>query len=60
MRPKAAHTSFRQGTPVWVQLRSGQQFRDVFQETKGKTVLLRQHGRVSKRALRAMSIYRAA
>jgi hypothetical protein len=41
-----------------VQLRDGNQFRDVFVESKGRFVALKERGRIEKASLRALSAYR--
>jgi len=54
----SAHTSFQQGQHVWVQLKTGEQFADQFQERRSRHVVLRKRGRVSMGDLRAISIAR--
>lgn len=54
----SAHTSFRKGTPVFVQLKDGNSFKDVFEERKSLWIVLRKHGRVPVASLRAVSIAR--
>jgi hypothetical protein len=54
----AAHTSFQQGQHVYVQLRSGEGFRDQFIEKRSTHIVLKSRGRVRIRDVRAVSIDR--
>lgn len=54
----SAHTSFRQGQPVFVQLKSGEQFTDKFQERRSTHIVLRKRGKIAMTDLRAVSIAR--
>jgi hypothetical protein len=54
----AAHTSFKRGQPIYVQLKSGEQFRDKFLERRSAFVILMEHGKVANDKLRAISIDR--
>ena len=52
------HSEFRKGASVFVQLKDGQAFRDNYEEVKGRFVIFRKKGKVSKEILRAISYYR--
>lgn len=54
----SAHTSFRQGQPVFVQTKDGERKRDVFVERRSGFVVLRHSGRLAKSKIRAMSVAR--
>lgn len=54
----APHTSFRQGQPVFVQLKDGSSFTDVFVEKRSQFIVLRKAGRVRIESIRAVSIAR--
>lgn len=58
MKPKATHTSFRQGQKVFVKLRSGEQFTDKFQERKGRYIHLQERGKIENERLASVTIYR--
>ena len=58
MKPRATHTEFRKGTPVFVRMRDGSQITDVFQEKKSGAVILKDKGRVRLSAVQSISINR--
>lgn len=51
-----AHTACRKGTPVWVRLTTGDQFRDHFEDRVGRFVVFRERGRIAKRLIRSFSL----
>jgi len=59
MTPRhAPHTRCHVGKRVFVGLRDGQQFTDVFERETNTAVVLRQAGKIPKRQLRFMTIAR--
>ena len=54
----ANHTACRKGKKVWIELRNGEKFVDVFIERKGGTIFLKNRGRIGKKDLKKFAIYR--
>jgi len=55
----SAHTNFRQGQPVFVQLKTGEKFVDRFHQHRSTHIVLRNHGRIDIADIRAVSINRS-
>jgi hypothetical protein len=58
VKPKATHTSFFKGTPVFVKLRDGRQFKDRFEERRQRFVILTHAGKVANSELASITVYR--
>lgn len=56
---RTPHTSTRKGKRVLVLLRDGQRIDDIFEDAKGRFVILRQYGKLSKDQIRAFIIKKA-
>lgn len=52
---RGPHTHFRKGAHVFVILKSGEKFEDVFEDRKSGAVILRTLGRLAIERVRSMS-----